>query len=268
MTASIKFYVYVLKHPITQEIRYVGLTNNPKRRFYAHYSTKKKTYTSNWVFSLRKENLKPIMEIVFETDSEETCKQKETELIDFYSKNGAKLTNISCGGEVGIYNSEYLPNNSIITFEEFFKYKKILETENIPILEISQKYNISKQTLYKIASGKLYNHKFGKYEVKRPDNIISNNKKLSGQKIKNTHYSNSKYIIECNLSGDILNIFNSISHLKETKTIGINLHKIFKEYDGVIYKNHIYIPLLEKINKIDLNNYKNIFNNDKKRNNR
>lgn len=268
MTTSSKFYVYVLKHPITQEIRYVGLTNNPKRRFYAHYSTKKKTHTSNWVFSLRKENLKPIMEIVFETFSEEICKQKEIELIEFYSKNGAKLTNISCGGEVGIYNSEYLPNNSIITFEEFFKYKEILETENIPILEISQKYKISKQTLYKIASGKLYNHKFGKYKVNRPDNIISEKKKSSNKKLKNKHFKNSKYIIECSLDGSVLNIFNSISHLKENKTIGINLHKMFKDYDGVIYKNHIYIPSLEKITKIDLNNYKNIFDNDKKRNNR
>ena len=43
---------------------------------------------------------------------------------------------------------------------------------------------------------------------------------------------------------------------------------MFKDYDGVIYKNHIYIPSLEKITKIDLNNYKNIFDNDKKRNNR
>jgi hypothetical protein len=190
---------------------------------------------------LRKEKLKPLMEIVFETNLEEVCKKKEIELIEYYSNNGCNLTNASCGGELGIYSSEYLPNNSIITFEEFFKYKEILENENIPILEISKKYNISKQTLYKLASGKLYNHKFGNYKVIRPNEIISNNKKLSGEKIKNTHYSNSKYVYKYDKEGKFIKKFNSISFFIREELINSTFcYKKFIPNNTILKNNFIY----------------------------
>ena len=31
-----EIYIYILQHPITKEIRYVGKTNNPKMRFQNH----------------------------------------------------------------------------------------------------------------------------------------------------------------------------------------------------------------------------------------
>lgn len=62
--------IYGLCHPITEELRYVGMTsqslstrlNNHLRRL----SSKNPTYCQSWIKSLKKENLKPE---IFELDT-------------------------------------------------------------------------------------------------------------------------------------------------------------------------------------------------------
>lgn len=60
-----KITFYTLAHPVTKEIRYVGRTQNILRiRLNGHTSEgmKSKTYRGNWIRSLAKEGLKPIIE--------------------------------------------------------------------------------------------------------------------------------------------------------------------------------------------------------------
>ena len=58
-----KTYIYTLEHPITNEIRYVGKTNSPERRLHHHWTVgyKSNNKTGNWLKSLKKLNLKPLM---------------------------------------------------------------------------------------------------------------------------------------------------------------------------------------------------------------
>lgn len=59
-------YIYILSDPETQEIRYVGKTNNIKSRYKAHLNKRHniKSHKRNWIDSLLKKNLKPILEVI------------------------------------------------------------------------------------------------------------------------------------------------------------------------------------------------------------
>ena len=61
-------YIYTLEHPITEEIRYVGKTRNPKMRFRNHCNKlhNEKSHKRNWINKFKKEGLKPKMKILDE----------------------------------------------------------------------------------------------------------------------------------------------------------------------------------------------------------
>jgi hypothetical protein len=95
--------IYTLRHPLTNEIRHVGKSNNPKRRIIQHiYTAKHKTRKSHccyWIGSLLKNNQKPTMQIVNWFNSENDCNNAEKLIIENFRKAGVKLTNLTDGGE-------------------------------------------------------------------------------------------------------------------------------------------------------------------------
>lgn len=93
-----KIYIYTLKDPTTNIIRYVGQTNDPKRRFNRHLYNSKifkdKRHISNWIRSL---TIIPIMDII------EICEysirnDRENYWINYYINQGYDLCNSSKGG--------------------------------------------------------------------------------------------------------------------------------------------------------------------------
>ena len=63
-------YIYIILNPITQDVRYVGKTNNPKSRFYQHLHIKLNSHCSKWIFSLLNKNIIPEFVIIDETKDE------------------------------------------------------------------------------------------------------------------------------------------------------------------------------------------------------
>ena len=63
-------YIYTLSDPRDGKIRYVGKTKNLKQRRHNHLNNLhgKSTHKRNWISSLKKENVLPIMEIIDEVD--------------------------------------------------------------------------------------------------------------------------------------------------------------------------------------------------------
>ncbi len=103
----IKYFIYTLSDPRTNKIRYIGQTNNPNNRLKRHlqksYLEKydKNTYKSNWIKSLLKENVFPVMEILDE-GTKENINDLEIYWIAQFKTWGFKLTNLSEGGEFGV----------------------------------------------------------------------------------------------------------------------------------------------------------------------
>lgn len=95
-------YIYTLEHPITGEIRYVGKTNNYKRRRTHHYSKKvqlsSKTHLSKWILSLLYQGLKPKL-VVIDTIHSDNWQWLEQYWISQFRTWGFNLVNHSIGGE-------------------------------------------------------------------------------------------------------------------------------------------------------------------------
>lgn len=107
-----KNYIYVLYDPREPDnYRYVGFTNNIKRRLKAHFDEVKKynkcpelfkTYKINWINSLLNENIKPEMKIIEEfLCDRKTIGEKEIYYGEKFLNEGHKLTNTAEFGYCG-----------------------------------------------------------------------------------------------------------------------------------------------------------------------
>jgi group I intron endonuclease len=88
-----KIFIYSLSHPITNEIRYIGKTVNIKQRYKDHLYRFKKDRKSQWIKSLLRENLKPIMQVIEEC-SPDNWEEREKYWITQFDN----LTNLTEGG--------------------------------------------------------------------------------------------------------------------------------------------------------------------------
>lgn len=93
-------YIYVLKDPKNNEIRYVGQTNDLKRRYNSHlsrclreYDCEYFTHKSRWLRTILLNGFKPIIEVLETCESLEKSNEREKYWIDKMSQDGLKLTN-------------------------------------------------------------------------------------------------------------------------------------------------------------------------------
>lgn len=87
-------FIYCLKDPDTNEIRYIGKTNNLKQRFHNHKNKITGTHCSNWILKLKANGKVPIMELVEEC-SNDIWQEREIYWIAQYPN----LTNHTIGGD-------------------------------------------------------------------------------------------------------------------------------------------------------------------------
>lgn len=97
------YELYALIDPKDSKIRYIGYTSNSKNRLREHINTSIKTrnkisHKSNWIRSLKDNNLEPIYKTLIKTTSLESIKQLEIDYI-FYYKDKYNLVNGTKGGD-------------------------------------------------------------------------------------------------------------------------------------------------------------------------
>jgi len=106
---QMNIYIYTLKDPITNEIRYIGQTVNPSRRLNRHINNSKnledKRHINNWIRNI---NQNPIMDII-EICDYSIRNSREEYWINYYKDKGYNLCNSSNGGAgAGINNTNCL----------------------------------------------------------------------------------------------------------------------------------------------------------------
>jgi len=100
---SMEHKVYQLIDPRTNEIRYVGRTNQKlSNRLKRHLTAKDKSHRVNWITNLRNEGLEPIIELICETPSFEKVCELEYYYITKYKDEGFNLVNMTDGGDGSI----------------------------------------------------------------------------------------------------------------------------------------------------------------------
>lgn len=96
-----KVFIYGLYDPRNGELRYIGKTIDLQARLWGHVAraqSGEKSYKSSWILQLLKADLYPIIEVLEET-GEENWSELEEEWIAKCLADGARLTNLSDGGE-------------------------------------------------------------------------------------------------------------------------------------------------------------------------
>lgn len=99
--------IYVLIDPETNKIRYVGKANNIKQRYKAHLNKARKhqIHKKNWIESLKKKGLRPILEIIDVVPINEWIFW-ETYWISQFRTWGFNLINYTNGGEGSTFGNQ------------------------------------------------------------------------------------------------------------------------------------------------------------------
>lgn len=149
-------YIYGLYDPRTNELKYIGKTNNLEKRLYEHIKEAEngyKSYKNDWIRSLRKRGLSPFISTLEEV-SEEQWQECERKWINNCRKEGIKLTNLTDGGE-GVHGYQYTEEQRKAISERspwrgkvgWMKGKK-LSSEHVEIIRQvnrGNKYNVGRK---------------------------------------------------------------------------------------------------------------------------
>ena len=87
-------YVYSLSDPITNEIKYIGLSHNPRRRYIQHLCTDNGKNKDIWIKRLKEKGTKPILKIISKHKGWAEANKRELYLIN----NTKGLLNIRKNG--------------------------------------------------------------------------------------------------------------------------------------------------------------------------
>lgn len=91
-------FIYALADPTTGEVRYVGKSNNPRRRYSSHTTSfRYQVHKTNWIKKLREQELKPTL-LVLEEVPLSLWQERERFWIAYYREHGANLINETEGG--------------------------------------------------------------------------------------------------------------------------------------------------------------------------
>jgi hypothetical protein len=109
--------IYILRDPITNQIRYVGKTiGTLKQRLSNHLSSARSgrynNYTTNWLKSLINKDLNPKIELVEESIDLESWENLEKTWIGIFKNIGCNLTNSTEGG-IGNQNQYFSKDSQI-----------------------------------------------------------------------------------------------------------------------------------------------------------
>lgn len=94
--------VYVLVDPITDYVRYVGKSINPKERLATHIREARNgsvLHSRRWISGLLSKNMKPELIVLEELDTAEEANEAEKYWIASFRIIGANLTNRTDGGD-------------------------------------------------------------------------------------------------------------------------------------------------------------------------
>ena len=223
-----KNFIYTLAHPITGEIKYIGKTNNLRKRFNQHlsnYSLLEKSKKNNWIISLLKDKLVPKMEVLDETSNND-INELEIFYISLFKSWGFILLNMTEGGDSGYMNKGRI-NSKETTMKKIinnpnrksvgqYDLENNLIKEFHSVREAEKELNIIRQSISKVCSGK--RKTAGGFIWKYIDRInnfgILEQKKVNLIKYdKPKRETNFKKIKVFNLKGELLELCDSMNQV-------------------------------------------------------
>lgn len=123
-------YIYALIDPRDNQVRYIGKSNDAKKRYKNHFNSSrdKNTHKRNWINSVRRDGFKPELLILDEVPINK-WQWWETFYISLYKTYGFKLVNYTRGGDgstfgnKGSFKKGDIPHNKGVACKEETKQK-------------------------------------------------------------------------------------------------------------------------------------------------
>jgi GIY-YIG catalytic domain-containing protein len=141
------------------EIRYVGKSNEPKRRLYVHRSSHnhyRGIPVYDWIFSLSQKGQKPSMVILEEVDNSE-WEAAEQRWIAELRQQGARLLNVLDGGDTGPTLRGSENGHSTLTEEEVAEIKsRLCDGEKVKVLAAD--FGVSISSIGRIRKNEIWQH--------------------------------------------------------------------------------------------------------------
>lgn len=128
-----KYKIYSLKHPLTREIRYIGVTScTLEQRYSQHKHTalkrKQDTHVAKWFRKVYSEGLLPLIELI-EVCSKDTWQDREKYWIGVYNN----LTNIREGG------------TGVIVDRSMESIQRSINAHKKPVVLLNKKFSLHKR---------------------------------------------------------------------------------------------------------------------------
>jgi hypothetical protein len=240
----IKYTIYKLIDPVTNEIRYIGLTfNNLKQRLKSHINENVKSHKCQWIKKLKSEGLKPLIESVENSIStyEEAC-EREIFYIEYYKNIGCDLTNHATGGNKNKkMDDETRKRMSDAQKERYKTYKLVFSEES--------KQKISESTKKRMQDPK-------EIEKLKIANKRYEDSKTEEQKLKDILIQNHKEVYQYDKEMNFIAKYPSIKNASRISgfgdgNIGKCCHHRVSSVGGFVWRfEGDYTPLIpRKINK-------------------
>lgn len=199
---TIVTYIYYLKDPIDNKIKYIGKSDDPINRLKDHIKkhSYKKTFKNNWIKKLLDKNLKPLMEVIDVIPFNEWSFWEKYWISQFKTW-GFSLYNLTDGGDGG--NFGYLVNKKI---SDKLKNRKFSD-ETLKKMSDSAK----KRKLSENGRKSLSEHRKGE-----------KNSMFGKKQSKHCIGSKQKPVIQFSKNGEIIKEWDSIKHASQYLSINRN----------------------------------------------
>lgn len=193
---EIKYTIYKLIDPNTNQIRYIGLTfNDLKLRLKSHLSEPGKSHKIYWINKLKKQGLRPIIESIEEEISTyEIACEREIYYIDYFKSIGCDLTNMASGGNKNKKMSDETREKMSKSAKER-KFKNKLSDEVKAILSNKQKERFQNES---------------EREKVRISNKLYEDSKSPEQKLQDILIQDSKRVYQYDKYMNLIEVFPSI----------------------------------------------------------
>ena len=218
-------FIYGLYCPITNELRYIGKSNDVKSRLNSHRKNSKKLISEKdiWINSLIINGQSPLLRVIEEVKIED-WKCKEKFYIKYFLDNGCRLLN-QCGGGNGMN----FGNKTSFKGKPFVKVTCLDRDGNhIKTFDsIKDATEFNGKRIYNILIGKrkssggylwLFTKEYERMSASEIkifiDNCNNNKSKMNGVNTrfkKGNKSHNIKSVKQLNINGDLIKIWNSIT---------------------------------------------------------
>ena len=232
-TAEKIVFIYGLRCPKTDQIRYVGKSINPRVRYSRHITEKSDYHRNRWINKLKSEGLKPELVVIDEV-YDKNWKEAEINYIRLFKSFGADLVNKTSGGDSGpvCYKAKNANwgkvgklNHRSKAVYVFDKIGNFIE-EIGSLRQAQKKYNVDFSSIIKCCKGVLHNTGNYTFRYKEdfeciPDKININPRKYN--------YDNNNRVIPIELYDKQDNFIRNFRTITQASEItGMNISAIRK----------------------------------------